>query len=193
LQESEAEITAPDAGTTRDVLTQSVAIGGAPFRFADTAGLRDEAGDAIEAIGVERARAAIADADLVLWLGPEGSGPEAAWEVEPQIDRSGHEIKQCPRHRVSAVTGEGMDAFRRDLVSFARMALPRPGAAALNQRQHGLLADAVAALTESIDQLDPLLAAENLRVARLAFDGLLGRTTTEDMLDALFGRFCIGK
>jgi tRNA modification GTPase len=198
LVESEAAITAPVAGTTRDVLTQSVAIGGAPFLFADTAGLRDEAGDAIEAIGVERARAAIADADLVLWLGPEGSGPEgsgpeAAWEVEPQIDRSGHEIKQCPRHRVSAVTGEGMDAFRRDLVSFARMALPRPGAAALNQRQHGLLADAVAALTESIDQLDPLLAAENLRVARLAFDGLLGRTTTEDMLDALFGRFCIGK
>jgi tRNA modification GTPase len=193
LVESEAAITAPVAGTTRDVLTQTVAIGGAPFRFADTAGLRDEAGDPIEAIGVERARAAIADADLVLWLGPEGSGPDSAWEVEPQIDRPGHEIKQRPRHRVSAVTDEGMDAFRRDLLSFARMALPSPGAAALNQRQHALLKNAFAALTESVVQVNPLLAAENLRVARREFDTLLGRTTTEDMLDALFGRFCIGK
>ena len=79
LVESEAAITAPIAGTTRDVLTQTVAIDGVPFRFADTAGLRGESGDAIEAIGIERARAAMDDADLVLWLGPEGAGPEGAW------------------------------------------------------------------------------------------------------------------
>lgn len=193
LVDSEAAITAPIAGTTRDVLTQPVAIHGVPFRFADTAGLNDEAADAIEAIGVERARAAIDDADLVLWLGAEGSGPAGAWEVEPQVDRPGHVAKQHPRHRISAVTGEGMDELRRDLVFFSRTALPRPGAVALNQRQHGLLADAAAALTECASQADPLLVAENLRLARLAFDMLLGRTTTEDMLDALFGRFCIGK
>jgi tRNA modification GTPase len=193
LIESEAAITASIAGTTRDVLTQPVAIDGVPFRFADTAGLRGETRDAIEAIGIERARAAMSDADLVLWLGPEGSGPDGAWELEPQADRQDHEAKQHPRHRVSALTGEGMDDLRRDLVAHARTALPRPGDAALNQRQHGLLAEARAALTAVVAQADPLLAAENLRQARLAFDALLGRTTTEHMLDALFGRFCIGK
>lgn len=198
LIESEAAITAPIAGTTRDVLNQTVAIGGLPFRFADTAGLRGEAGDAIEAIGIERARAAMADADLILWLGPEGSKPVGegevgVWEVEAQIDRPDHEAKRHPRHQVSALTGDGMDALRHDLVAHASAALPRPGAAALNQRQHGLLADAAAALAAALGETNPLLVAEELRLARLAFDALLGRTTTEDMLDALFGRFCIGK
>ena len=193
LVESEAAITAPIAGTTRDVLNQTVAIGGVPFRFADTAGLRDNAEDAIEAIGVERARAAMEDADLILWLGLEGTGPTGVWELEPQIDRQGHQTKLQPRHRISALTGAGMDALRRDLVAHARAALPRPGSAALNQRQHGLLSDAAGALAAALQQIDPLLAAEELRLARLAFDVLLGRTTTEDMLDALFGRFCIGK
>lgn len=193
LVESDAAITAPLAGTTRDVLTRPVAIEGVPFTFADTAGLREEAGDAIEAIGIDRARGELARADLVLWLGPEGEGPEGAWEVAAQIDRSGHLVKQDPRHAVSAVTGEGMDDLRQALVSAARNVMPRPGEAALNARQHRLLADAHAALAAASAQADPLLVAENLRLARVAFDALLGRTTTEDMLDALFGRFCIGK
>ena len=193
LVESEAAITAPIAGTTRDVLTAPVAIEGVPFRFADTAGLREAAGDMIEAIGVERAHAAMADADLVLWLGPEGEGPAGGWEIEPQTDRPDHPAKRRARHRVSALTGAGMDTLRRDLVTHARAALPRPGMAALNARQHRLLAEAEAALEAATRQSDTLLAAENLRLARLSFDALLGRTTTEDMLDALFGRFCIGK
>ncbi len=193
LIELDAAITAPIAGTTRDVLTQSVAIAGVPFRFADTAGLREAVGDTIEAIGVTRARAAMDDADLVLWLGPEGEGPAGGWEIEPQADRPDHPAKREPRHRLSALTGEGLEALRRDLVTHARAALPRPGAAALNARQHRLLGDAEVALVGATRQSDPLLAAENLRLARLAFDALLGRTTTEDMFDALFGRFCIGK
>jgi tRNA modification GTPase len=63
----------------------------------------------------------------------------------------------------------------------------------LNARQHALIASAAQALSQSSRVADPLLIAENLRIARLAFDNLLGKTTTEDMLDALFGRFCIGK
>jgi len=193
LVESDAAITAPVAGTTRDVLTHPVALGGVPFRFSDTAGLRDEAGDAIEAIGVERARSALAQADLVLWLGAEGEGPDGAWEIEAQADRKDHPVKTTPRHRVSAVTGEGMDALRADLIAHARAALPRPGEAALNARQHRLLDEARAALAAADGLSDALLVAESLRLARVAFDALLGRTTTEDMLDALFGRFCIGK
>lgn len=193
LVESEAAIVTPIAGTTRDVLHHSVALAGVPFRFTDTAGLREATDDPVEAIGIGRAQDAMAEADLVLWLGPEGEGPALAWEIEPQIDRPGHPAKQSPRHRVSALTGEGIVSLRRDLVENGSAALPRPGQAALNARQHHLLAEAEAALTAAIRHADPLLIAENLRLARLAFDSLVGRTASEDMLDALFGRFCIGK
>lgn len=193
LVEDEAAITAPLAGTTRDVLTRAVAIGGVPFVFADTAGLRDESGDEIEVIGIARARAALDRADLVLWLGPEGEGPAGCWEIAAQCDRGEGAAKTSPRHSVSAVTGEGLDGLRRDLVDVAARAMPRPGDAALNQRQHALLAQAQAALRDALRESDPLLVAEALRLVRVAFDALIGRATTEDMLDALFGRFCIGK
>ncbi len=194
LVESEAAITAPTAGTTRDVLIRPVALAGVPFSFIDTAGLRDERiADDIEAIGIARAEAELERADLVLWLGPEGLGPDGVWEVEAQIDLPGHGAKSSPRHRVSAVTGEGLAELKRDLVALAREAMPRPGQAALNARQRGLLGDAVAALAGAAEERDPLLLAEQLRLARLAFDRLIGRAATEDMLDALFGRFCIGK
>ena len=71
--------------------------------------------------------------------------------------------------------------------------MPAPGQAALSERQHRLLTDAVRALVDARHEQDLLILGENLRTARLAFDSLLGRTTTEDMLDSLFGRFCIGK
>ncbi|PLK27209.1 tRNA uridine-5-carboxymethylaminomethyl(34) synthesis GTPase MnmE [Novosphingobium sp. TH158] len=193
LVESDAAITTPIAGTTRDVLTRPVAIEGIPFLFADTAGLHDAVDDEIEAIGIERAMEALDRADLVLWLGPEGMGPEGAWDIASQIDREDALGKSNPRHCISARTGEGMDALRQDLVATARKALPLPGEAALNERQHRLLTQAARSLGEARHEADPLLAAEGLRQARLAFDSLLGRTTTEDMLDALFGRFCIGK
>jgi tRNA modification GTPase len=156
------------------------------------AGLR-ESGDAIEAIGIERAQAAIARADVVLWLGPEGEGPSGAWEIEPQIDRADHPSKRFPRFRVSAVSGEGLAELRGALIAHAGEAMPRPGQTALNRRQRGLLETAREALESAAVQTDPLLLAENLRQGRLAFDRLVGRTSTEDVLDALFGRFCIGK
>lgn len=193
LVEDEAAITAPLAGTTRDVLTRAVAIDGVPFVFADTAGLRDDAGDEIEGIGIARARAALDRADLVLWLGPEGQGPAGSWEIAAQCDREESGGRTEARHRVSAMTGEGLDDLRRDLVDTAARAMPRPGDAALNQRQHGLLAQAGVALRDALRETDPLLVAEALRLVRVAFDALIGRATTEDMLDALFGRFCIGK
>ena len=193
LVEAEAAIATPIPGTTRDVLTRPVAYGGVPFLFADTAGLHDAAGDEVEAIGIERALDALDRADLVLWLGPEGEGPDGAWEIASQIDRDDGIAKRGARHRISAVTGAGIDALRADLVATARSALPKPGEAALNERQHGLLRDAVRALGSARNENDPLLVAEGLRLARVAFDSLLGRTATEDMLDTLFGRFCIGK
>ena len=193
LVEADAAITAAVAGTTRDVLTRPVSLGGVPFVFADTAGLRDAAGDTIEAIGMARARVAVAGADLVLWLGAEGGGPPGGWEVDAQSDRQDRPGKARPRHRLSAITGEGLDLLRLDLIDFGRNNLPKPGEAMLNARQHGLLTQAAVALAAARALSDPLLMAEELRRARVAFDTLLGRTATEDMLDALFGQFCIGK
>ena len=196
LVESDAAITAPIAGTTRDVLMRSVAIEGVAFQFLDTAGLRESSGDGIEVIGMERAREALVRADLVLWLGPEGDAPEtdaAVWEIAAQVDRADAAGKTKARHQVSALTGRGIDALRTDLVAAARGAMPVPGAAALNLRQSRLIGQAAGAFDGAERERDPLLLAERLRLVRRAFDALLGRTATEDMLDALFGRFCIGK
>lgn len=194
LVESEAAITSPIAGTTRDVIERSVAIAGVPFTFADTAGLREAgAADPIEAIGIDRARDALARADAVLWLGPEGEGPHGAWEIAAQADREDFVAKARTRFTLSAATGEGMAALKQALVEAARAALPKPGEAALNARQHARLAEAAEALRAAEALADPLLVAEELRRARLAFDRLIGRAGTEDMLDTLFGRFCIGK
>lgn len=193
LVEDEAAITAPTAGTTRDVLTRSVALAGVPFVFIDTAGIREESEDAIEMIGIARARSAVDRADIILWLGSEGEGPPNAWEIDAQADRDDVFRKLSARCRVSALTGMGLDRLRADLVEAGRTLLPRPGNAALNQRQHVLVKQARDALAAALGESDLLLVAEALRLARVGFDGLVGRATTEDMLDALFGRFCIGK
>jgi tRNA modification GTPase len=189
LIEDEAAITAATPGTTRDLIERSVALGGVPFTFVDTAGLRDATGDAIESEGIARARAALGRADLVLWLGAEGVGPPGAWEIAAKIDEGRSKLQ--PRAEVSATTGEGVDALKTALIDHARGAMPAPGQAALNARQHAILAEACDALGSASD--NPLILAEQLRLARAAFDRLTGRASTEAMLDALFGRFCIGK
>lgn len=193
LVESEAAITSPTAGTTRDVITRPVAMGGIAFTFVDTAGLREESGDAVEMIGIDRARGELDRADLVLWLGPEGEGPAGAWEIAAQADRARAPIKHAPDYGVSAITGAGMFELKQALIATASKAMPRPGEAALNARQHALLADVRDSLGAAQGASDPLIQAEDLRLARAALDRLVGRATTEDMLDALFGRFCIGK
>ena len=194
LVASEAAITSPIAGTTRDVIERSVAVCGVPFTFVDTAGLRETAlADTVEAVGIARAQAELARADLVLWLGPEGEGPDGAWDIAAQADRIGFRAKPSARFTVSATTGEGLDALTSALIDTARITMPKPGEATLNARQHAHLSEAAEALSSAGTVLDPLLIAEELRRARLAFDRLIGRATTEDMLDALFGRFCIGK
>jgi tRNA modification GTPase len=193
LLDSEAAIVTPHPGTTRDVLQRSMAIAGVPFTFVDMAGLRAETDDAIETIGIARARAEIEAADCILWLGPEGEGPEGAWEIEARCDLGGRRRKRDPAHRVSAMTGFGMDTLKHALIERARTAMPKLGELALGRRQRELIQGAADALGGAISLGDPLVIAEHLRTARAAFDRLTGRAATEDMLDALFGRFCIGK
>jgi len=188
-----AAIVSPIAGTTRDAIERPVAIEGVPFVLVDTAGLRSEGAEEIEAIGIARAEAELARADLVLWLGPEGDGPAGAIEVGSMIDLPDAARKAPPALQVSALSGEGLAALMAALAEYGRERLPRPEQVAISRRQRELLGQAQVALQAAGQEPDPLLAGEALRQARHAMDAMLGTVATEDMLDTLFGRFCIGK
>jgi tRNA modification GTPase len=190
LVQREAAITSAVPGTTRDLVEAPVAIAGIPLLLTDTAGLRDSH-DVIETIGVARARAAMDGADVIVWLGAPAEAPPGAVRVHPKAD-----LAPPPPDvdiAVSAVTGEGLSELALLLVSRAREMLPREGELALNARHRVLLAECRLALSEAASAQDPLIAAEGLRRARVALDRVTGRAGVEEMLDALFGRFCIGK
>ncbi|MFZ1477948.1 MAG: tRNA uridine-5-carboxymethylaminomethyl(34) synthesis GTPase MnmE [Sphingorhabdus sp.] len=195
LVSREAAIVSDIAGTTRDLIEVPVSFSGMPFLLTDTAGLRDDSQDAIESIGIDRANAAIANADILLWLGKEGEGPvhSLTLEIEAKVDDPSHCIKSSNSLRLSARTGEGVVALIDWLVETGRTMLPPPDSFAINQRQQGLLKQCALSLSAAAKSTDLLVSAEELRQARLALDALTGRASTEDMLDALFGRFCIGK
>lgn len=188
-----AAITSAIAGTTRDLVEAPTAIGGQPFLLVDTAGLR-ESHDAVEAEGVALARESLAAADLILWLGPPGECPdrERSILVQSKIDLGGAgdfgaEIG------VSSETGEGMDTLVALLIRRARALLPQEGSVAINARHRARLSDALAHLGNAGATPDQLIASEALRLARVELDRITGRAGVEDMLDALFGNFCIGK
>ena len=203
LVQRELAIVSPIAGTTRDVIETPLALDGIAMRFSDTAGIRMESADDVEAIGIDRAKAAVEAADILLWLGPPADAPPHSRTllIAAQADRwRGDAATEAQAARcdliLSATTGEGMDALHRHIVQIARTLLPREGEAALRQRQRAALADAGAWLTvdaESREASDLILLAERLRLAATALDRITGRAGVEEMLDALFGRFCIGK
>jgi len=190
LVQREAAIISAIPGTTRDLIEAPVAIGGVPFLLIDTAGLR-ESSDEVEAIGVARARDSLARADLILWLGEPGDAPAEAIRVHPKSD------VMLPAGAcdiaVSSKTGEGLDALTRLLIQHSSSLLPAEGEVAINARHRAALEEARAALGEAGASEDLLITAESLRRARVALDRITGKAGVEDMLDALFGRFCIGK
>ena len=190
LARREAAIVAPVPGTTRDAIELPLAIAGTPFLLTDTAGIR-EAEDAVEREGVQRARQRLETADIVLWLGPAEERPEGAILVASKSDLG--ESAGDADVRVSAVTGVGIEKLMGLLLTRASEMLPAEGEAALNERQRGAVAGACSFLAEAVGADDPLLAAESLRLARQRLDEVTGRSGVENMLDALFGRFCVGK
>ncbi|PNP99375.1 tRNA uridine-5-carboxymethylaminomethyl(34) synthesis GTPase MnmE [Sphingobium sp. SA916] len=188
----EAAIVSDIAGTTRDRIEVPAALHGTAFLFTDTAGLRAEADDAIEAIGMDRARGALDAADIILWLGPAEEAPRAdALLVAAQCDRN--MAMDRPGIRLSAVTGEGMDRLTSILLERAAALLPGEGDYALHRRQREAGAQLHRHLSAAQASDDLLIVAEELRQARQAVDLLTGRAGTEDMLDHLFAGFCIGK
>jgi tRNA modification GTPase len=188
----QAAITSAIAGTTRDVVEAPTAIGGTPFLLVDTAGLRD-ANDEVEQIGVIRARESLEAADLILWLGAGDDCPDPArsLRVQSKVDLSPRD--PGAEAHVSAETGEGMDALIAILIARARALLPREGEVALSARHRAAIAQAAGALSDACAAGDFVIRAESLRLARTALDRVTGRGGVEDMLDTLFGRFCLGK
>lgn len=188
----DAAIVTDIPGTTRDLIEAPVALDGWPLLLIDTAGLR-EGDDPVERIGIARATNAVEDADILLWLGDPAEAPQTPATVKLaarcDIDRGSADAVDL---LVSAVTGEGMDALRAVLIARAAALLPREAEIATNARQRAALADALSALRLG-QAPDALLFAEGLRLARTALDRITGRAGIEDMLDGLFGRFCIGK
>lgn len=188
-----AAIVSPKAGTTRDVIEVPLAFDGIPFVFIDLAGLHEPGDDEIEQIGIARAREVIESSDIILWLDDTQPSPrpEATIVVQSRCDLAEHSMLRSGADvAVSAVDGTGLDVLVQMVVAKANMLLPVAGEVSINERQRGLMAECLAALVYDDDLL---LTAENLRLARLAIDRITGRSGTEEMLDALFSRFCIGK
>ncbi len=194
LTGSERAIVTDVPGTTRDHVEVSLALAGVPIRLTDTAGLRDSS-EPVERIGIERARRLVEAADVVVWMGePSDEPPHARLiRVHARSDVPGRGPAPRESIAVSARTGEGLTALADAILEQARTVLPVEGEVALNARQAECLAAARDALQNAARAGDVVIAAECLRQARAAFDRLTGRAAVDDLLDVLFGRFCLGK
>ncbi|MEO5938650.1 MAG: tRNA uridine-5-carboxymethylaminomethyl(34) synthesis GTPase MnmE [Sphingomonas sp.] len=193
LAQREAAIVSPIAGTTRDRIEVSVARGGIPFVLTDTAGLRTSTDDAIERIGIARADEAIAGADLVLWLGDDAPPATTMLWLHARADLPDRtNLPVGPALLVSAQRDDTVEALWGIIAERAGTLMPKPGDLAINARQAEHCRAAVDALID-VKSSDELVVADGLRRANAALARITGDVGVEAMLDALFGKFCIGK
>ena len=193
LSRSEAAIVSNIPGTTRDALEVPLDVFGYRATLVDTAGLR-EAADAIEAEGVRRALARAEDADLVLRLGSHPHPPkpnEILVHSKADIDPPSGASKDCVA--VSAHTGDGLETLLHRIADRLKMQAPGEALAATSARQQRHLRDTAEMLRFAAEEVDPVLRAEHLRQAGEALSRLTGNIETEEMLGAVFSRFCVGK
>lgn len=179
-------------GTTRDHIEVPLALAGIPLLLTDTAGLR-ETGDEVEAIGVARAESLVEAADVLVWLGEAGDAPAHSrlLKVHAKADINGP--PPAGSIAVSSVTGQGIPELLERIGALASSLLPAEDAISLNRRQAAHVGEAAEALGSAERSSDLVVIAECLRAARGAFDRLTGRAGMEDVLDAIFSRFCLGK
>lgn len=198
LARSDIAIVTDEAGTTRDVREVPLDINGQLYILLDLAGLRDTDSKA-EAEGVRRARLAITQADIVLWLtAPDVPDLDPAQQAVADI-RVGTKLDLAPvdgvELSVSTATGSGLGQLVARIESIGQ-ALIGGGEPALlsRERDRAALTGAIEALDAAAQQLPvPELAAESLRMASQALERLVGRIDAERVLDRLFASFCIGK
>jgi tRNA modification GTPase len=219
LAGAELAIVTPIAGTTRDVVQQTIQIEGVPLHVIDTAGLREGEGvDAVEQIGIERAWGQIEQADAVLFLHDLTRAEDAAYAAAdadiarllaqrvpaavPVIDIWNKADAAKPSDQagvvLSARTGDGLQALRQRLLHEAGwqqaseglyIARERHVQALLRVREHLELAQLH--LAAQAQSLD--LLAEELRQAQNALNDITGEFSADDLLGVIFSSFCIGK
>jgi tRNA modification GTPase len=215
LVERERAIVTAQPGTTRDLVSETVAIGGIPVQLVDTAGIR-RALDEAESIGIRKSMEALSDADLVLVVldATQPVGDEdrelmsqvegrAAILVENKSDLRSSQFlglgSQLLKVETSALTGEGIPELRAAI-------LQQVGGESGPQIETGFLTNVrhQKLVGDSIDGLDAAAKAVAARVplemllldlynALRPLDEITGATTTDDILTLIFGRFCIGK
>lgn len=214
LLERDAALVSPIAGTTRDRIDASIDLEGLPVLLSDTAGLRGESetSDPVEALGIDRAREAMNQADCVVWL-DGGDDSTALPEDDRSIrirSKSDLQDSTCAGGSsalpVSGVTGEGLIALKRlihaslvkryhgliagDRVANETICVDARRRTAI-QEAAGCLASARAGLSVPEPHLD--LVAEDLRLAQSALGTITGDVDAEGVLDVVFSSFCIGK
>jgi tRNA modification GTPase len=218
LVERDRAIVTASPGTTRDLVTERIAIDGIPLELVDTAGLR-EAHEEAEQMGVARSREALADAALVLivldatqpindeerrlFAAVEG---RAALVVLNKCDLAA--TKSAPAQsaapeagatplRTSALTGEGIPALRERILSLATGGAASEPGMLTNLRQHRAVSTTLAALKDATHANATKIPHEmillDLYRALWALDSLTGQTTPDDILNLIFSTFCIGK
>jgi tRNA modification GTPase len=198
------------AGTTRDVLRETIQIEGVPLHIIDTAGLRDT-DDPVERIGVSRSWHEIANADVVVLLTDSDELSDTAEDdaripselprvrVINKIDLSGQPVRRgviggVPTIWLSARNGDGLDLFRAELLSIAGWQSSGEDVFIARERHVNALRHAAAHVGAARAQSAVLeLFAEELRLAHDALGEITGEFTSDDLLGVIFSRFCIGK
>jgi tRNA modification GTPase len=220
LAGAELAIVTPIPGTTRDKVAQTIQIEGVPVHVVDTAGLRapDEALDEVERIGIERSWAEIARADVLLVLHdltrlaqPEYESAQRAIDAQLQSltrvprlqvhNKCDVAAPMTPEHGVivlSALTGQGLEDLRRELLNLAGWQAAVEGGFIARARHVHALQRAAQHLVQArahAQQGDAALElmAEELRLAHQCLCEITGTFTSDDLLGEIFGRFCIGK
>ncbi len=211
ILEQDAAIVSPRAGTTRDAVAGELVIDGAGIRVVDTAGIRF-AEDEIERIGVDRARAVAERADLRILVASRDTGapserltallkPEDAifWTKADLARPTEGDLAGLPELQlfiVSALDSTAAKAFD-EAIAGRRIGRRAAGSTIAGSKRRARLVDgALARLRTAIAAIRsdrPELAAEECRGAAIEIERLVGAIDNEDVLDALFGRFCIGK
>ncbi len=208
LAKREAAIVSSCPGTTRDVIEVAMDVRGFPVILADTAGLRDAAGE-VEEEGVRRARSEARTADLKLAVFDGALWPAADEETKKVMDgdtiavvnksdlaKGTWDTDVCGMRAmaVSARTGDGFAQLLSAVESAVRERFSHANVPALTRVRHrAALEESYEALGRCRRGLEPELVAEDLRLAARALGRITGRVDVEDVLDVIFRDFCIGK
>ena len=208
LAKNDIAIVTDKAGTTRDIISVDLIIGGLPVTISDTAGLR-QTDDVIEGEGVRRARARAGESDLRIWV-VDGTMREAATrprelelgdvillnKLDVRSEKPQRNIEGLTLFNVSAKTGEGFDMFQNYLEEQIKTRFAPLGGAGLTRERHKdcvlRAQDSVLRGMEALGRA-PELAGEDIRRALQALRELAGDSDIESVFDRIFSRFCVGK